>query len=135
MLKTIIDSVVEKFEDAGVENVYSSFDACPVEKKGSLFTVVGIGALETSAPIYTLAYAYIPFKYGADINVTASKSMSADELCSYYQRDIEPVLLSMTDLECSLKKLSLKFDSNIQRLVLNVKADICGITRIERSIS
>jgi hypothetical protein len=61
--------------------------------------------------------------------------MSADELCTYYQRDIEPVLLSMTDLECSLKKLSLKFDSNIQRLVLNVKADICGITRIERSIS
>lgn len=133
MLKTVIDNVISKLEQAGVENVYSAFDAYAVEKKGSLFTIVGVGAFETSAPVYSLNCAYLPFKSEVEVNVTAVKTMPMTDLFDYYAANIEPVLMGMTDLECSLKKIAIKFDSNIQRLVLTVKMGVCGITRIERS--
>ena len=39
----------------------------------------------------------------------------------------------MSGLTCRLTKMSVKFDSNIRRLVLTVKLAASGITKIERS--
>ena len=47
--------------------------------------------------------------------------------------NIAPVILDMSGLTCSISKMSLKFDSNIQRLVLTVKLRVSGITKFERS--
>lgn len=132
MLKIVINRIIEVLEQAGNENVYSAFDAYSIDKKGSLFIVVSVGAFETSAPIYSMYYAYLPFKAEAEQNVTAAKSMSMAELYDYYETFVEPALVKLTDINCSLKKVAMKYDSNIQRLVLTVKIDVSGINRIER---
>ena len=134
MLKTIINSIIDELEAADVENVYSAFDAYTIENKGDIFTIIGIGAFETSPPIYTMAYAYVPFRAEVDISITAAKNMSMEELYDYYTDNIEAALLQMTDMRYTLKKLSLKFDSNIQRLVLNIKLETGGITKLERNL-
>ena len=81
-----------------------------------------------------MAYAYIPFRAEVDISITAPKSMTMDEIYDYYADNIESVLLQMTDMRYALKKMSLKFDSNIQRLVLNVKLETGGMAKLERSL-
>ena len=134
MLKTIINSIIDELEAADVENVYSAFDAYTIENKGDIFTIIGIGAFETAPPVYTMAYAYIPFSAEVDINVTAPQSMTMENLYDYYADNIESVLLNMTDMRYTLKKMSVKFDSNIQRLVLNVKLETGGITKLERNL-
>ena len=63
MLKIVINRIIEVLEQAGNENVYSAFDAYSIDKKGSLFTVVSVGAFETSAPIYSMYYAYLLFSF------------------------------------------------------------------------
>ena len=134
MLKTIINSIIDELEAAEVENVYSAFDAYTIENKGDIFTVIGIGAFETAAPVYTMAYAYIPFRAEVDISITTPKSMTMDEIYDYYADNIESVLLQMTDMRYALKKMSLKFDSNIQRIVLNIKLETGGMAKLERSL-
>lgn len=133
MLKEILDGMVTKLTEAGVENVYSAFDAYPIEKKGQVFTVIGIGALETCAPIYSQFSVYLPFKTEIELNLTANKDMSMPMLYNYYCDSIEPVVMGMTDMNCSLKKMAIKFDSNIQRLVLTVRLSASGMNRMERS--
>ena len=89
MLKDILDSIVSKFTEKEVENVYSAFDAYPVEKKGELFTVVGIGAFETAPPIYSQFTVYLPFKTEIEVNTTAKRDMSMVELYNYYCNNID----------------------------------------------
>ena len=38
----------------------------------------------------------------------------------------------MTDLNCSLRKMTVRFDSNIQRLVLTIRLSASGMDRTER---
>ena len=134
MIKEILDSIVSRLNAADVENVYSAFDALPADKKGDIFTIVGIGAFETCAPVYSHYSIYLPFRTEIDLNLTARRDTSMEALFNVYCESVEPVLMSMTDMKCSLKKMSIRFDSNIQRLVLNVKLSASGMSRIERSI-
>ena len=92
MLKEILDSIVSQFTEKGVQNVYSAFDAYPVEKKGGIFTIIGIGAFETVPPIYSQFSIYLPFKTEFEINVTGTKNMSMQAIYTYYCDNIEPVL-------------------------------------------
>ncbi len=133
MLKEILDSIKEKLRQAGVTNVYSAFDALPVEKKGEVFTVVGIGAFETSKPVYSQFNVYLPFKTEIEVNVTAQRDMSMASLYNYYCDEIEPVLAGMADMNCSVRKMAVRYDSNIQRLVLTVRLAASGMSKMERS--
>lgn len=134
MLKDIITCVTQKLAEQGAQNVYSAFDAQAVEKKGSgIFTVVGVSWFECSSPIYTKYTLFMPYKAELDINVTAPERYTLEQLYSYYDEYIDPVISDMTGLTCSLKKLTLKYDSNLRRLVLNVKLGASGIFRSERS--
>lgn len=134
MLTEIIDSVVNALRGNGADEVYSAFDAKPVEKKNhGIFTTVGISAFESTTPIYTYNMIYLPFKAEIEINVTAPAQFSAEELYSFYDSSIQPAVHELEGLSCSLKKLTLRFDSNVQRLVLCVKLSAGGMTKIERS--
>ena len=78
MLTEIIDSVVNALRGNGADEVYSAFDAKPVEKKNrGIFTTVGISAFESTTPIYTYNMIYLPFKAEIEINVTAPAQVSA----------------------------------------------------------
>ena len=135
MLRDIIDDIIEKLAEKHVYPVYSAFDGRALAQKGKgFFTVVGISAFESSAPIYSEYVVYLPFKSEIELTVTAPKSSSAVKLYEYYDSDIAPVIFDMAGLTCSLSKMSIKFDTNIQRLVLSVKLRVSGITKFERGL-
>ena len=134
MLKDIIDGIIEKLAENDVSPVYSAFDGRSLERKGqSFFTIVGISSFETTTPIYSPYTVYIPFKEEIELTVAAPEKYSMTALYEYYDSNIEPVVFDMSGLTCRLSKMSVKFDSNIQRLVLSVKLAASGITRVERS--
>ena len=83
--------------------------------------------------LYSQFYVYIPFRADIEMCITAPKGTSSDDIYLFYDEKIEPVLADMCGLTCSLSKMSIKFDSNIQRLVLTAKLSASGITKIERS--
>ena len=136
MLKDIIDSVVDKLKGSGVESVYSAFDAKSVEGKGrGILTVVGIGSFESSTPIFTQYSIYLPFKTEIEIKVTAPDGGTMEQLYNYYDENIGSVIMGMTGLNCTIKKFTVKFDSNIQRLVLTACFAANGISKTERNES
>ncbi|MBR6385151.1 MAG: hypothetical protein IKS03_03395 [Ruminococcus sp.] len=133
MLTDVLNSIKNELTDAGVTNVYTIFDAVPIEKKGrNFFTTVGVSSFETSAPIYTEFTVFIPFKAEIEIKVTARESGELAALYSYYDSNIEPVLNQLSNLSSRICRMSLKHDTNINRLVLNVGFSINGIRKIER---
>ena len=76
MLTDVLNSIKNELTDAGVTNVYTIFDAVPIEKKGrNFFTTVGVSSFETSAPIYTEFTVFIPFKAEIEIKVTIYKKI------------------------------------------------------------
>lgn len=134
MIREVINDVIAKLQANGVDAVYSAFDAKPVSsKEKGLFTVVGIGGFESFTPIYSPYTVFLPFKAEIDINVTAAAKMSVADIYKLYDEKIQPVVSEMSGLTCSLTKMSIRFDSNIQRLVLTAKLAASGITKIERS--
>lgn len=132
MLETIINSIKAELEKAGTPNVYSAFDCVPIEKRtGNIFTVVDICAFESSAPIYTLDTAYIPYTAAAALRITAPESCSMTDIYSYYDRYIGT---SVAGASGRLSGMTVKFDSNIRRLVMTVKVSLSGIVKAERSV-
>ena len=136
MLNDIIKTVADKLSDSGVSPVYSAFDGVPAEQKcRGIYTVVGVENFSSTAPVYSLSAVYLPFRTDISIRVTAPKDMSAEKLFGYYSSKIAPALDDLSGLSCSLSKLTLKYDSNISRLVLTAILSAGGVTRIERSLS
>ena len=136
MLREIIDDIIEKLAENLVSPVYSAFDARALDRKGiSFFTIVGINSFESTQPIYSQYKVYIPSKAEIELTVAAPDSFSMAELYDYYDTNIAPVVFEMSGLTCTLSRMSVKFDSNIQRLVLCVRLAASGITSTERSNS
>ena len=133
MLTDVLNSIKNELTDAGVTNVYTIFDAVPIEKKGrDFFTVVGISSFETSSPIYSEFTIFIPFKAEVEIKITARESGELAALYRYYDTKIEPVINQLSNLSSKISRMSLKHDTNINRLVLNAGFSINGIRKIER---
>ncbi len=136
MLKAILEKIEQELENNGVERIYTAFDYISIEKKGKeIFTVVGIDSFESYAPIYSESVIYLSFKAEAAVSLVAPESFTMAELYDYFDGSILPALMNMTNLTCSLRDLTIKNDTNINRLVLKVKFSVTGITRLERSSS
>lgn len=136
MLKNVISEISLALADKGTKHIYSAFDNIPVNYKGrEIFNVVGVESFESSAPIYSQYTVYIPFKAEAVVSVAAPPDYPAEKLYSYFDEHILPAFESISSLTCSLKKLVIKKDSAIDRLVLKVNFSVSGITRLERSAS
>ena len=133
MIKTVIDAVISAIKGAGAERVYSAFDAVPLEHKGrDIFTTVGVSSLECSAPIFSAYRVYIPFSAETEISIAAPKELSAGALYDYYTEYISAAVGEISGLSSSLKKLVIKYDSNISRLVLTARLVVSGISTTER---
>jgi len=134
MLKTVIDQIAHELESTGIETVYTAFDYIPIEKKGKeIFTVVGIDNFESSTPIYSEVSVFLPFKAEAAISLIAPKDMTMIQLYDFFDSKVLPAIKNTGSLTCSLRNLSMKNDSNINRLVLKVKFSVSGISKLERS--
>ena len=132
MLGSIISDIKTALANAGVTNVYSAFDALRTDKKGDFFSVVGISGFETNTPVYSHYYIFIPFRATAEISVTAPEKFPLERLYSYYDENIMPVINSLSGLTAHVSGLTIKHDTNINRLVLNVKFHLTGMKKIER---
>lgn len=133
MLETIINAVKAKLEENGAHNVYSAFDNVRMESRSKdIFTVVDISSFESSAPIYSLYTVYIPYKAETEIKVTAPVNCSMTDIYRYYDKFIAAALAGFNG---SFKGMTVKFDSNIRRLVLTAKLSFSGIIRLERSVN
>lgn len=136
LIGNIVTIIKNIFEQAGVKNVYTSFDACPIERKpAGIFTVIGISRYNAESPVYTYSATLVPYTAEVSVKVTAPENMSAGELLTYFGSAIEPVLDNIYGLTCKLSSAAIKFDSTVNRLVLTATLAVGGITRIERSIT
>lgn len=130
MLETIISTVKAELEKSGVPHVYSAFDCIPAGKRtGNIFTIVDIGSFESSTPIYTLNTVYIPYKAEVSLRITAPEKCSADDIYRYYDSYISTITSGISG---RLVGMTVKYDSNIRRLVMTVRISLGGIIRTER---
>lgn len=133
MLKTILSQIVSSLKSNGVSEAYTVFDAIPVSRKGEIYTVASVEGFESTAPIYSDLRIFLPFKAEAGISVIAPVSAGMAELYDYFDSFILPIIEQMGSLTASLKSVSMKKDSNINRLVLKANLSVSGICQLERS--
>lgn len=133
MIKEIIAEVTEKLKAAGNIKVYSAFDNIPAECKKGVYAVVSMKSFESTAPIFSEHFVYIPVKAKTEISLLAPPDTTAAELYEIFDSNILPLADSMAGMSCSLSSLAIKADSNLNRLVLKSEFSISGISRFERS--
>lgn len=133
MIDSIIREIIEKLSQNGITQVYSAFDAVSVERKSrDFFTVVGLSSFELQTPIYSAFTIFMPYKADVDINVTAPESYPMQKLYEYFSDSVKPAVMEITGMNCLIKKISMKHDSNINRFVLTARLSVSGIDRLER---
>ena len=134
MIKDIIENITEKLINGGIAPVYNAFDAVPVSNKDKcIFTVIEVESFESTAPIYSLFTVFTPFKAEISLKITAPENYSIAQLYEYYDKKAVPAINEFSSMSCYLSGISIKFDSNINRLVLTAKIPAAGMIKTERS--
>lgn len=134
MIDSIIKEITEKLSQNGVTPVYSAFDAVAVDRKNrGFFTIVNMGSFELQTPIYSEFTAFVPYRADIDIIVTAPENYRMEKLYEYFSDNVQPAVMKFSGMNCSLRKISMKHDSNINRLVLTAKLSVSGMGKFERS--
>lgn len=135
MIKTVINKIIEQLKESGINEVYSFFDNISVAQKGNgIYNIVGIECFESSVPIYSMYYYFIPFRAEASISVTASTGCNASELYDYFDSKILPVIKNISGMSCIIRNITLKKDDNINRMVLKLRFSVAGTSQIERGV-
>jgi hypothetical protein len=133
MINDIIQNITEKLVNGGVTPVYNAFDAVPVSNKDKgIFTVIEVESFESTTPIYSLFTVFTPFKAEISIKITAPENYSIAQLYEYYDKKAAPAINKFSSMNCWLSGISIKFDSNINRLVLTAKIPAAGMLKAER---
>ena len=134
MINQIINEVIEKLSAKGMKEVYSTYDAIPLERKSrNFYTIIGADTFESQQPIYSPATIFVPYKAEIFINVTAPENYSMRKLYEYFSDNIKPVIMENTGTDFYIKNVSMKHDTQISRLVLNAKIFVTGIEKYERN--
>lgn len=133
MIDSIIKEIIKTISGNGKLPVYSGFDTLSVERKNrDFFTVVSLNSFELQTPVYSEFIIFVPYKADIDINVTAPESSPLQKLYEYFSDNIKPAVIEISGMNCSIRKISIKHDSNINRFVLTARLSVSGIDRIER---
>lgn len=133
MINSIINEIIEKLRASGLKEVYSAYDAVSVERKSrNFYTIIGLDTFELHQPIYSPATVFTPYKAEIYMNVTAPENYSMQKLYEYFSEKIKPVIMENSGLDCYIKKVSMKHDTQINRLILCAKISVTGIEKYER---
>lgn len=133
MIKEIISAVTENLKALGNIEVCSAFDNIPAECKKGIYAVVSIKSFESTAPIFSEHFVYLPVKAKVEISLIAPPETTAAELYGVFDSNILPFADSMASMRSSLSSMAIKTDSNLNRLVLKSEFAMSGISRYERS--
>lgn len=133
MIKNILSQISEALASFGITSVYTAFDNIPVSKKESRYIVVSVNSFETASPIFSDRTIFLPYKAVAELSVIAPCTSALAELYDYFDSELLPLMDKLGSLTSSLRGVSMKYDSNINRLVMKIQLSVSGISRIERS--
>jgi len=134
MIDTVINNIKNSLINNNCKAVYSAFDAVPYySKNNEISTYIGMQEFETHIPIYSLNTVFIPFSAVAEISVHAPAEFSADKLFAFFSNYILSALNNSDYHIYEFKKITVKPDTNLKKLIL--KCDFClsGIFRKENS--
>lgn len=131
----VINAIKQELTENGAENIYSAFDAIPIISKGRFFTVIGMKNFECSTPVYSQYTIYMPFKAEIEIKIHAPESSTMQELCEYYENNIDGVISGISGLSSRVSGMSVKQDKNINRLVLTVTFSAGGMKKTDREVT
>ena len=133
MINSIINKIIENLSGNGIKNIYSAYDAISVEKKGKdFYTLVGFESLEMHTPICSPITLFMPYEAEISINVTAPENYSIQKLYEYFSEKIKPAVMNFSGIDCYIKKISMKHNSQINRFVLTARISVRGIEKFER---
>lgn len=136
MIDTIINNIRNSLVSSDYNAVYSAFDSIPYYSKNNGFsTYIDIPEFETHTPVYALNTVFIPFSAVAEISVNAPADCSAESLFSFFSEYILPRLNDSDYHIYEVKKITLRPDTNIKKLVLKYSFRIDGIFRKENTSS
>lgn len=132
MINTIIQNIKNVITTDDYKSVYSSFDNIPYYNKNKeISTYIGIKEFQTRKTVYSVNTIFIPFSAVAEISVTAPLDSSAETLLEFFDKNIMKKLNNSIYHYPEIKKLVIKPDTNIKRLVLQCEFKISGIFRKE----
>lgn len=133
MVNLIINKIIENLSANGIKNIYSAYDAKSAEKKGRDFYILaGLESFEMHTPIYSEITLFMPYEAEISLNVTAPENYSMQKLYEYFSEKIKPAVMNFSGIDCYIKKISMKHNSQINRFVLCVKLSVSGIEKYER---
>lgn len=134
MIETIINNIRNSLISSDYKNVYSAFDSIPYYSKNSgILTYINVTEFETYNPVYAPDVIFIPFSAVVEINVNAPADCSAEILFRFFSEYILPKLNDSDYHIHKVKKISLKPDTNLKKLVLKYSFCMEGIFRKEIS--
>lgn len=128
----IINIIKERFAEYSDIEPYTSYDAIPVRDKGHFFTVVSAAKYETSAPIYSDNYFYLPVIAEIKLTVLAPQGASANELFAYYNKHIEETVNRIIGKKNGLKNMTVAPDTVSKRLTLTAAFQLDAIKTVRR---
>lgn len=133
MIDTLINNIRNSLISSDYKDVYSAFDSIPYYSKNNnvISTYVNIPEFETHTPVYALNTVFIPFSAVAEISVNAPADCSAENLFAFFSEYILPKLNDSDYHIYEVRKITLKPDTNIRKLVLKYNFRIEGIFRKE----
>lgn len=133
MINLIINKIIENLSGNGIKNIYSAYDAKSAEKKGKDFYILaGLESLEMHKPIYSEITLFVPYEAEISLNITAPENYSMQKLYEYFSEKIKPAVMDFPEIDCYIKKITMKHNSQINRLVLCVRLSVSGIEKSER---
>lgn len=133
MINTIIQNIKNVIMTDDYKSVYSSFDNIPYYNKNKeIATYIGMKEFQTRKTVYSLNTIFIPFSAIAEISVTAPLDSSAENLLEFFDKNIMEKLNNSIYHNPEIKKLAIKPDTNIKKLVLQCEFNISGIFRKEK---
>lgn len=125
--------VSDALKRAGEIPVYTVFDNIPLDKKSEIpFTVISVDRFESASPIYGYNSVFVPYTATVGISLIAPLGVDVTELYSFADMRILPVIGKIGGLQCKFGNISLKKDSNLNRMVMKIDFTAQGIKKISR---
>lgn len=114
--------VLERLQNSGIREVYTSFDAVPVEKKSRrLFTVISVQKMEFGDAFPARNGAVYPFTAELRVDLLTPMLEVPQDTVRYFFERIVPAMLGA---DC----VFLKFDAQSPKIDLKLERMVCGGT-------
>lgn len=133
MLKEIVEQVIDCIKGSDIKEVFPTYDGLLLEHQGrELVTFVGINGLSAGQPVYSSDKIYCPFTADILVKVTVPQYCNSYMLYDFFCDTVLSRLVESELIYQGIKSVSIRYDSNINRLALDGIVRLSGIFSMER---